>query len=127
MILVSIDGEDGDSFTIGLKEESFIEINDPAPVNGPGMRRNTPEGEIYLHDAIGGELSVNGKDFDPIFMLGVNTVTDKLIEPFTGKKRLAFNHGYANDEDDSIMIRNDSVHGMTICALSLLGRVTGRK
>lgn len=126
-VMVAIEGEEELSFTIGLPEESFIEINDPAPVQGPGMRRNTPEGEIYLHNAIGGELSVNGKDFDPIFMLNTNTVTDQLIEPFTGKKRIAFNHGYSNDEDDSIMIRNDSVHGMTICALSLLGRVTGRK
>jgi len=125
--MVSIDGEEDNSFTIGLAEESFIEINDPAPVSGPGMRRNTPEGEIYLSKSIGGEISVNGKDFNPIYMVDVNIVTDQLIEPFTGKKRLAFNHGYSNDEDDSIMIRNDSVHGMIICALSLLGRVTGRK
>ena len=94
---------------------------------GPGMRRNTPEGEVYLYDSIGGELSANGKDFDPLFYINVNTVTDQPLEPFTGKKRLAFNHGYSNDEDDSIMIRNNSVYGMTICALSLLGRVTGRK
>jgi len=125
--LVSIEGEDVAEFTVGLEEESFIEINDPAPVMGPGMRRNTPEGEIYLYNSIGGELSVNGQDFDPLFFIGVNTTTNQLIEPFTGKKRLAFNHGYSNDEDDSIMIRNKSVHGMTICALSLLGRVTGRK
>lgn len=125
--MISIDGEDELSFTVGLEEESFIEINDPTPVMGPGMRRNTPEGEIYLHNSIGGEMSVNGKDFDPLFMINVNTVTDQFMEPFTGKKRIAFNHGYSNDEDDSIMIRNNSVHSMTICALNLLGRVTGRK
>ena len=125
--LIAIEGEKVAEFTIGLEEESFIELNDPAPVMGPGMRRNTPEGEVYLYDSIGGELSANGKDFDPLFYIDVNTVTDQLLEPFTGKKRLAFNHGYSNDEDDSIMIRNNSVHGMTICALSLLGRVTGRK
>jgi hypothetical protein len=126
-VMVSIDGEEHPSFTVGLAEESFIEINDPAPTQGPGMRRNTPEVEIYLHNAVGGEISTNGKDFDDIFILGVNTVTDKLIEPFTGKKRLPVNHGYSNDEDDSIMIKNNSVHGMTICALSLRGRVTGNK
>ena len=60
-------------------------------------------------------------------MIDVNTITDQLIEPFTGKKRIAFNHGYSNDEDDSIMIRNNSVHGMTICALNLIGRVSGKK
>jgi len=123
--MVSIDGEEGNNFTIGLPEESFIEINDPIP--GPGTRRNTPEIELYLHNAVGGEISTNGKNFDQIFMHDVNSVTDQLIEPFTGKKRLALNHGYSNDENDSIMIRNDSVHGMTICALALLGRATGRK
>jgi hypothetical protein len=126
-VMVSIDGEDEPEFTIGLAEESFIEINDPAPMQGPGMRRNTPEVEIYLHNAIGGEISTNGNDFDDIFMIAVNIVPSSLIEPFTGKKRLAVNHGYSNDEEDSIMIRNNSVHGMTICALSLLGRVTGKK
>ena len=60
-------------------------------------------------------------------MIDADIPVNELIEPFTGKKRLAVNHGYSNDENDSIMIKNDSVHGMTICALALLGAVSGRK
>ena len=103
--MVSIFGETGNTFTIGLEEESLIELNDPAPAMGPGTRKNYPEVELYLFDAVGGEISTNGKDFDPIFMINTDAVTDELIPPFTGKKRRAINHGYVNDENDSIIIK----------------------
>jgi hypothetical protein len=129
--LISIFGEGGNSFLVGLEEISYIEINDPVPAMGPGTRKAYTEVEVYLFFCLGGEISTNGgRTFDDIYHLDVDVTSDQLIPAFTGKKRLPLNHGYSNGDEDSkdtIIIKNDTLHAMTVAALSLIGRVTGKK
>ena len=62
--------------------------------------------------------------------IDIDIISDRLIPAYTGKKSVSLNHGYNNgdnEHENTIIIKNESLHAMTVCALNLIGRVTGKK
>lgn len=124
--LISTAGTGRVNLTVGLPMVSLCELTDVTP--RPGLRKNFSEAELYLVDSVGGEISANGgKKYEVIKYIDKNVTANQIPEPYTGKKVIPMVHGYTNDKNQSIIIKNDSIHKMTVAALALIGNVTGNK
>jgi len=124
--MISLVNTQTTDFIAGLPISSLIEMIDPT--GGPGFTRNFTEVELYLVDSVGGSISLNGgKTTDEIKYLDSDIVPDTKPEPYTGKKVIPAMHGYTNDNNQSIIIENDSIHRMSVAAVALIGNVTGKK